>query len=71
MRIRWTFPAVADLENKDYLQRHYPNFAEPTVRTIYQHVQSIKSMPIVACQATAAERGNSYLLRFLTSWFIQ
>jgi len=45
MRIRWTFPAVADLENKDYLQRHYPNFAEPTVRTIYQHVQSIKSMP--------------------------
>jgi plasmid stabilization system protein ParE len=46
MRIRWTLPAVADLENiKDYLQRHYPNFAEQTVRTIYQHAQSLKTMP--------------------------
>jgi hypothetical protein len=32
MRIRWTVPAADDLENiKNYLQRHYPHFAEPTV----------------------------------------
>jgi len=46
MRIRWTLPAVADLESiNDYLQRHYPHFAEPTVRTIYQHIRSLKTMP--------------------------
>ena len=37
MRIRWTAPAAADLELiKDYLKRHHPNFAQPTVRRIYE-----------------------------------
>jgi toxin ParE1/3/4 len=46
MRIRWTLPAVDDLESiKNYLQRHYPHFAEPTVRMIYQRIQSLKAMP--------------------------
>ena len=46
MRIRWTFPAADDLENiKNYLQQHYPQFAETTVRTIYQRIQSLKTMP--------------------------
>jgi hypothetical protein len=37
MRIRWTVPAADDLERiKIYLEEHYPQFAEPTVRTIYQ-----------------------------------
>jgi toxin ParE1/3/4 len=46
MRIRWTVPAADDLSNiKDYLQRHYPQFAEPTVRTIYQRIRSLKSSP--------------------------
>jgi toxin ParE1/3/4 len=46
MRIRWTLPAVTDLESiKNYLQHHYPHFAEPTVRTIYQRIRSLKTMP--------------------------
>jgi plasmid stabilization system protein ParE len=35
MRIRWTVPAADDLANiKTYLHQRYPQFAEPTVRTI-------------------------------------
>jgi len=46
MRIRWTVPAADDLESiKDYLQQHYPHFAEPTVRTIYQRICSLKISP--------------------------
>jgi plasmid stabilization system protein ParE len=45
MRVRWTVPA-ADLEGiKNYLQKHHPQFAEPTVRTIYQRVRSLKKTP--------------------------
>ena len=46
MRIRWTVPAADDLESiKNYLQQHYPQFAEPTVRTIYQRIRSLKTTP--------------------------
>lgn len=46
MRIRWTVPAADDFENiKNYLQRHYPHFAELTVRTIYQRIRSLKAAP--------------------------
>jgi toxin ParE1/3/4 len=46
MRIRWTVPAVADLEGiSHYLHRHYPRFAEPTVRTIYRRIRSLKTSP--------------------------
>jgi addiction module RelE/StbE family toxin len=46
MRIRWTVPAADDLQNiKNYLQQNYPQFAEPTVRTIYQRVRSLKTSP--------------------------
>ena len=46
MRIRWTVPAADDLENiKNYLQRVYPHFAEPTVRTIYQRIRLLKAAP--------------------------
>ena len=45
MRIRWTAPA-ADLAGiKNYLQEHFPQFAEPTVRTIYERVRSLKTAP--------------------------
>jgi toxin ParE1/3/4 len=30
---------------KNYLQQHYPHFAEPTVRTIYRRILSLKSGP--------------------------
>jgi addiction module RelE/StbE family toxin len=46
MRIRWTVPAAEDLESiKNYLQKHYPHFAEPTVQTIYQRIRSLKTSP--------------------------
>ena len=46
MRLRWTVPAADDLQNiKDYLQQNYPHFAEPTVRTIYQRIRSLKISP--------------------------
>jgi len=46
MRIRWTVPAAGDLDGiKDYLQKHFPHFAEPTVRTIYQRIRSLKAAP--------------------------
>lgn len=46
MRIRWTIPAADDLASiKDYLQQQFPNFAEPTVRTIYQRIRSLKNSP--------------------------
>lgn len=46
MRIRWTVPAAEDLVSvKNYLQQHYPQFAESTVRTIYGRVQSLKTSP--------------------------
>jgi toxin ParE1/3/4 len=46
MRIRWTVPDADDLEGiKNYLDQHYPQFAEPTVRTIYQRISSLKTAP--------------------------
>jgi len=46
MRIRWTLPAADDLQNiKNYLQQNHPSFAEPTVRTIYQRIRSLKTSP--------------------------
>ena len=46
MRIRWTVPAADDLEAiKNYLEDHFPHFAEPTVQTIYRHVLSLKTAP--------------------------
>lgn len=46
MRIRWTVPAADDLENiRNYLDRHFPHFAEATVRTIYKRAKSLKTMP--------------------------
>jgi plasmid stabilization system protein ParE len=46
MRIRWTIPATDDLENiKNYLDRHHPEFSEPTVRAIYNRARSLKRIP--------------------------
>lgn len=43
MRIRWTVPAADDLESiKDYLQKDSRHLAEPTVRTIYKRIRSLK-----------------------------
>jgi len=46
MRIRWTVPAARDLEDiKSFLDKRYPQFAEPTVRTIYRRIRSLKTRP--------------------------
>jgi len=46
MRVRWTAPAADDLLNiKTWLQRNYPQFAESTVRTIYQRIRSLRVAP--------------------------
>jgi len=70
MRIRWTVPAADDLQNiKNYLQRNYPHFAEPTVRTIYQRIRSLKTSHLTGADlATAAAQGNLRLLRFPKLW---
>src|ERR1700674_4616881 len=39
-------PAAEDLESiKNYLTEHYPHFAEPTVRTIYERIRFLKDVP--------------------------
>ena len=46
MRVRWTIPAANDLASiKDYLEKHFPHLAEPTVRTIYKRVRSLRAAP--------------------------
>jgi toxin ParE1/3/4 len=46
MRIRWTAPAAADLEEiKAYLDEHYPQLAHRTVRVIYENIRELKTMP--------------------------
>jgi toxin ParE1/3/4 len=46
MRLRWTPPAADDLEGiRNYLHEHHPRLAEPTVRTIYQRIRSLKTTP--------------------------
>jgi plasmid stabilization system protein ParE len=45
MRIRWTVPAAGHLEDiKDYLQKHSPHLAEPTVPTVYKRIGSLKNV---------------------------
>jgi plasmid stabilization system protein ParE len=57
MRVRWSVPAADDLESiKTYLQQHYPQFAEPTVRTIYQRIRSLKTSP---CRGRPGHRGGT------------
>ena len=59
MRLRWTVPAAEDLENiKNYLDRHYPHFSEPTVRAIYNRVRSLKTSPTSADPDTEEAHGN-------------
>ena len=46
MLLRWTVPAAEDLESiKKYLDRHFLNFSEPTVRAIYKRARSLKFTP--------------------------
>ncbi len=45
MRIRWTVPAADDLEGiRSYLEKNYPNLAEPTVRRIYDRIRALEGL---------------------------
>ena len=47
MRVRWTVLAADDLASiKSYPQKHYPQFAEPTVRTIYELIRSLEDLTL-------------------------
>ena len=46
MRIRWTVAAAADLDHiNDYLQEHYPQYREPTMRKLYEAIRALKDTP--------------------------
>jgi plasmid stabilization system protein ParE len=46
MRIRWTPPAVADLQSiSDYLKEHHPHYRQPTIRKLYDRIRSLKNTP--------------------------
>jgi len=72
MRIRWTVPAADDLQSiNNYLQQHYPHFAQPTMRTIYQRIPSLKTSLTGAKLVAVAAQENWRSRRSLTSWSIQ
>ncbi|HEV2688216.1 MAG TPA: type II toxin-antitoxin system RelE/ParE family toxin [Bryobacteraceae bacterium] len=46
MRVRWTPPAAADLQNiSDYLKEHHPHYRQPTLRKLYQKISALKDAP--------------------------
>jgi len=46
MRIRWTPPAAADLQNiSDYLKQHHPQYRQPTMQKLYQRIRALKDAP--------------------------
>jgi plasmid stabilization system protein ParE len=46
MRIRWTPAAATDLEHiNDYLKERHPHYRQPTMRKLYEAVQSLKKFP--------------------------
>jgi toxin ParE1/3/4 len=48
MRIRWTPPAAADLQSiSDYLGEHHPQYRRPTLRKLYQKINTLKGAPYI------------------------
>ncbi len=46
MRILWTPAAADDLEEiAGYLKEHHPDYAQSTVRELYQTIRSLKDFP--------------------------
>jgi toxin ParE1/3/4 len=46
MRIRWTPPAVADMQSiSDYLKEHHPHYRQPTMRKLYETIRALKGAP--------------------------
>lgn len=48
MRIRWTPPAAADLQRiSDYLKERNPSYRQPTMRKIYEKIQTLRQTPYI------------------------
>lgn len=48
MKIRWTPPAVQDLEGiNDFLREHYPHYCLPTMRKLYRKIQLLRLTPYI------------------------
>jgi len=48
MRIRWTPPAAADLQNiSDYLREHHPQYRQPTIHKLYQKIGDLRDAPYI------------------------
>jgi plasmid stabilization system protein ParE len=48
MRIRWTPPAVADLQSiSDYLKVHHAHYRQPTMRKLYEGIHNLKNAPYI------------------------
>ena len=46
MRTRWTPAAAADLQRiNEYLGAHHPRYRQPTMRTMYAAIRSLKDWP--------------------------
>ena len=46
MRIRWTPPAVNDMQGiSDYLKDHHPRYRQPTMRKLYEKIRALKETP--------------------------
>ncbi len=46
MRIRWTPPAVEDLQGiSEYLKAHHPNYRQPTMRKLYERIRGLREAP--------------------------
>ena len=62
MRIRWTPTAAADLQNSyDYLKKHEPHLAQPTIIEIRKSARSLKKFPLRGRQRR--EEGTRELLQ--------
>ena len=67
MRIRWTVPAADDLEGiRNYLQQHYTHLMQPTMRTIYSRIRSLKASPDLGDTVTEAAQESLCLRLFRT-----
>ena len=72
MRLRWTPEAAANLEDiYSYLGEHYPQFADSTITTRYEGIESLTQFPAEADLAARQAFANSCSFDCRTSWHIE
>ena len=69
MRIRWTPPAVADMQSiSDYLEEHYPRYRQPTMRKLYAGIRALNDAAYRGRTGASKERGSCCLPRCPMWW---